>query len=286
MTDGEETRVSSKGDFLGRKRYENYLLTAPGGVILSPGTQDAYGKIIGRLERCRKDLTLEYIISFMTKDQRKPVRSALAYYLRALGMEDLVTKLPRVKARDPILREIPTYEEFISVIKKLDEEDDMIAKFLLNTGMRCHEAFMIKLGDITPEGIIIIETKGGGQREVRLYEEFRKELVEYLTGVKSLANGELIFFTENKASLQSKVKKFWSRLNRESVRTIGKHIGTHDFRRFYGTYLYKRTKDLQLVQRLMGHKRIETTLRYTRYATKEEDLEKGRKLIGELLKQQ
>ena len=74
-------------------------------------------------------------------------------------------------------------------------------------------------------------------------------------------------------------------IEREAVRTIGKHIGTHDFRRFYGTYLYKRTKDLQLVQRLMGHKKIETTMRYTQYATKEEDLEKGRKLMGELSKQ-
>lgn len=282
MIDGEETVVSSKGDFLGRKEYGNYLLGAPGGVILSPGTRDAYTKIIGRLERRKKDLTLEYIISFITKDPRKPVRSALSYYLKAMGLEVMVSRLPRVKARDPIPRDIPTYEEFMTVIKKLDEEDDMIARFLLNTGMRCHEAFMVKLGDVSPEGIIIIETKGGGQREVRLPEDFQKELTKYLTEVKGIGAGELMFFTENKASLQSKVKKFWARLNREAVRTIGKHMGTHDFRRFYGTYLYKRTKDLQLVQRLMGHKKIETTLKYTRFATREADLEKGRKLMGEL----
>ena len=58
------------------------------------------------------------------------------------------------------------------------------------------------------------------------------------------------------------------------VKKIGMRIGLpelhpHSFRHFYGTYLYRNTNDLRLVQILLGHARIETTTIYENIMTKE-----------------
>jgi len=75
---------------------------------------------------------------------------------------------------------------------------------------------------------------------------------------------------------------------RSMVKKIGMRIGLpelhpHSFRHFYGTYLYRNTNDLRLVQILLGHARIETTTIYENLMTKEA-AEKGRSAVEKLFR--
>ena len=60
-------------------------------------------------------------------------------------------------------------------------------------------------------------------------------------------------------------------------------IHAHSFRHFYGTYMYRTTNDLRLVQILLGHARIETTTIYEHLSTKEA-AEKGIPAVEKLFR--
>jgi len=50
-----------------------------------------------------------------------------------------------------------------------------------------------------------------------------------------------------------------------------KTIRLYDFRHYYATTLYAKTRDILLVMRQMGHKKIETTLIYTQLLDSNDD---------------
>ena len=75
---------------------------------------------------------------------------------------------------------------------------------------------------------------------------------------------------------------------RSMIKKIGVKIGmpeihAHSFRHFYGTYMYRTTNDLRLVQILLGHARIETTTIYEHLSSKEA-AEKGIPAVEKLFR--
>lgn len=61
--------------------------------------------------------------------------------------------------------------------------------------------------------------------------------------------------------------KLAEKLKEPSLKTVR----LYDFRHYFATNLYDRTKDILLVKQQMGHKKIETTLIYTRLLQFEKD---------------
>ena len=57
------------------------------------------------------------------------------------------------------------------------------------------------------------------------------------------------------------------KLNDSSLKTIR----LYDFRHYYATILYAKTRDLLFVKQQMGHKKIETTLIYTQLLNLNDD---------------
>lgn len=223
------------------------------------------------------------INAYIREHERRAYRSALKYYLKFIGQK---IELRPVKEKPPRPRELPTLEDFMRVVNNLSEDDKYIAMFLLNSGCRVHEAFKVKRKDISPNGKVVLETKGGKYRTIFLGTEFHKNLFWYLTEKKGLAENDYIFWTNRVASLRSKGVLFWQALNRKSKEIIGKYVGTHDFRRFYGMYMYNACeKDIVLVQRLLGHADISTTERYVRYALTEDDINRAKEKIDKLTSQ-
>jgi len=75
---------------------------------------------------------------------------------------------------------------------------------------------------------------------------------------------------------------------RAMIKKIGVKLGmpelhAHSFRHFYGTYLYRITNDLRMVQILLGHARIETTTIYEHLSSKEA-AEKGKSAVEKLFR--
>jgi integrase len=76
--------------------------------------------------------------------------------------------------------------------------------------------------------------------------------------------GELMFTARGGAG-RSMTTRQYARLVSEWIANIGLHphlFGTHSLRRTKATLIYRRTGNLRAVQLLLGHTKIESTVRY------------------------
>ena len=212
--------------------------------------------------------------------------AAIKYYMKRAGFSraDREEKLIRFRRKPTRPREIIKVEDLLQLIDAMDRENRQIGLFLFNTGARCHEAFKVKLKDVSPEGWVTLETKGGKYRKMKLSPEYNREIQDYLRNIKGIGAVENVFYTESTASLKSKVRMFDRALNDQAKKYLGKRVGTHDFRRLVAIHLYRVYRDLLLLQRILGHGDIKTTEAYVKYAITEEDIDKASKAIQELVK--
>jgi integrase len=96
-----------------------------------------------------------------------------------------------------------------------------------------------------------------------LIEQTRQSLDDYLRA-NGKKPGEFIF-TRKRASEASMTTRQYGRLVAEWIAAIGldPHLfGTHSLRRTKATLIYRRTGNLRAVQLLLGHTKIESTVRY------------------------
>ena len=290
MKNPEETMVSSPHDFevlanIPRdilKSFYDYLNEY---TSLGERTNRKYIITIKKLLRKKKSLMFSDIVRFLVKRHHRFYRAAVIHFLKFVGKEELIYKLPKMKINETADRQIPSIEEIKKVIESLKGEKQMIAKFLLYTGCRCHEAFLVKVKDIDWEsGYVTLMTKGGKPRSILLPDKFLNELRDFVINRKGLLDDENLFKSHSNARIETKVKKFYEELNDKAAKVIGKKIGTHDFRRVYAVYVYKNTgKDPLLLQKLLRHKDIKTTMRYIQYAVNQEDLTKTKKVLDNII---
>src|SRR5262245_360960 len=96
-----------------------------------------------------------------------------------------------------------------------------------------------------------------------LTDQTRQAIDEYLR-LTSLKPGELLFPGRRDASRGMTTRQY-ARLVREWVASIGLDpgkFGTHSLRRTKAVLIYRRTGNLRAVQLLLGHTKIESTVRY------------------------
>lgn len=156
--------------------------------------------------------------------------------------------------------------------RKSAERDYFLFSFILNTGLRISELASLNVGQVRERKTLEILGKGGKIREIPLNKAIQSHVEEYLKLKKR--RGEGIFDTD---------PLFVSRNdNRLSVRAIQRALdkwikeagiptkySPHSLRHSFGTELFSRCKNIRLVQDLMGHSDISTTMIYT-HVTKAE----------------
>ena len=121
--------------------------------------------------------------------------------------------------------------------------------------------------DIAPRGYAVDratvrQKKTGHPVKFELTEQTRQAVDEYLqtTGRKQ---GEPLF--RGRGTGRSLTTRQYARLLSEWIESIGLDpslYGTHSLRRTKATLIYKRTGNLRAVQLLLGHTKIESTVRY------------------------
>jgi integrase len=176
----------------------------------------------------------------------------------------------------------------VNLIKAIDNKKFRdISALRFFTGIRSFEALMIKEENISKEVLevetkegqtkkikiikIILTVKGGKQREIYLNKERATKILKpYIKGYPGFlfidrSLGELE--NTNRSTFWVKVQtqeRYYYRSLQKAARKIGlnRNFGTHDIRRFFAERSRKKLKDIFLVKRLMGHSKIETTMRY------------------------
>ena len=184
-----------------------------------------------------------------------------------------VKKLPSILSREEIWRMLQTAELL---------KHKLLIGLIYGCGLRCMEVRSIKLQhlDFDRKMLHIVQGKGGKDRYVPLSEHLIRGLktfisienpVQYLFNGNHNRNIEEIDALSTGAS-RSASKDFDSRYSQRGVqwviKTISKKAGitkevhTHTLRHSYATHLLEDGVPIIMVQKLLGHERIESTMEY------------------------
>jgi integrase len=137
----------------------------------------------------------------------------------------------------------------------------------IDSKLRGCDVVSIKVGDVAPNGYAIDratvrQRKTGRPVRFELTEQTREAIDNYLKVTRKKPD-EFLF--PRPRSDRGMTSRQYARLVSDWVVGIGldPHLyGTHSLRRTKATLIYRRTGNLRAVQLLLGHSKIESTVRY------------------------
>jgi integrase len=159
-----------------------------------------------------------------------------------------------------------------SVRTKLQMDGHMrdLAMFNLaiDSKLRGCDVVALKVEDVAPSGYAVDratvrQTKTGQPVRFELTEQTRQAIDDYVK-VAGKKPGEYLF-TGRRGPARCLTARQYARLVSRWVASIGvdPHLfGTHSLRRTKASLIYRRTGNLRAVQILLGHTKIESTVRY------------------------
>lgn len=130
----------------------------------------------------------------------------------------------------------------------------------LRTGARAQEILNLKKSDLNAfeETVLIQGLKGSNDREIPLPSPLFKKLLKYADTV----DGHFLFpITYNR------FRQIW-----DLYRPVNKKL--HSLRHTFAIQLYKKTKDIRLVQVALGHRNVMNTMIYADYVYSQTELRK------------
>lgn len=110
---------------------------------------------------------------------------------------------------------------------------------------------------------IVMQKKTKRPVQFEITEQTRKSLADWIDQA-ALRNGEFLFPSRIRNSPHLTTRQY-ARIVHQWVREIGlddSSYGTHTMRRTKAALIYRRTRNLRAVQLLLGHTKIESTVRY------------------------
>jgi site-specific recombinase XerD len=154
----------------------------------------------------------------------------------------------------------------LRIAERAKARDRAVVVVLLYTGLRLAELIALDVDDVKTsarKGLVVVRSgKGDAYREVPLNALVRQVLDEWLAERKTrAAEGERAAFVGRSGRRLSK------RSVDDVVRGLGKDAGVqlsaHILRHTFLTRMVRQGSDLVLVAELAGHRRLETTRRYS-----------------------
>ena len=194
------------------------------------------------------------------------VRRSLSSFFTFLEEEDYIIKSPtrrihKIKT-EKLVKETYSDEVLERLRNKCDNIRNLaIIDLLSSSGMRISELVNLNIEDINFENkSCIVFGKGKKMREVYFDGKAKLHLQEYLNSRKD----------DNKALIVSRYKPY-KRISYRGIETMLKRLGEeigvhkvhpHKFRRTLATRAIDKGMPIELVQHLLGHTKIDTTLHY------------------------
>ncbi len=193
---------------------------------------------------------------------------AIRAFLNFCVREELLAESPMKKVSMPKVDKkiLPSFS--LGEVKKLlqtcvNERDEAIVLFLLDTGLRASEFIKLNGEDInTSTGEVIVhQGKGGKDRTVFLGVKARKKLLRYYIEFKRPAAKQPVWCNLNTGERLTTSGLF------QLLRRLGEQAGVenctaHTFRRTFALWCLRAGMDVYSLQRLMGHADLTTLLRY------------------------
>jgi integrase/recombinase XerD len=179
---------------------------------------------------------------------------------------------PKVWTRRPLTREeITRFLESIDTSTVVGLRDRTLFELIYSSGLRVNEAASLKVGDVDfVRRLMVVRGKFDRDRMVPVSEVARDFLARYLG--ERIARSEAWVFTGSRGAtkgghLRSTTVSERFRLLLRQFGMDKPEISTHSIRHSTATHLLENGASVRHVQELLGHRNIESTVRYTQVMT-------------------
>ena len=190
---------------------------------------------------------------------KKNLCQIYSYYAQYYNIEfikpqyTVISKLPK----------IPLEEHVNYIILNASRKYASAFSIIRDTGIRPIECARIKVKDIdfTNKTITIATAKGGLGRIVKLRNDTIARLKDYI-GRKELGLNNTLYPSSKALGVMWRDARHRA-VRKTKIMELGS-IRLYDLRHLHATLLYHKTKDILFVKQQLGHRRIDSTLVYTR----------------------
>ena len=188
------------------------------------------------------------------------------YFEKVLHKDKMFFDIPRPKK--PLL--LPKALNTTEILKLINAAENPKHKLILQLcygmGLRVSEIVNIKMEHIDSKTMKVLIERGKGKKDryVNLPHSILNDLRIYY---KSFLPKDYLFEGQygGKYAIRSAQSVFKTAMNKAG---ITKKVGIHSLRHSYATHLLEFGTDITLIQKLLGHNDIKTTLQYTHVADK------------------
>jgi site-specific recombinase XerD len=195
------------------------------------------------------------------------INSIKFYFEKVLGRDKEFYDLPRPKKplKLPSVLHETEVADLILSIENLKHRCLLMAGY--SAGLRVSEIVNLKIGDIDSKRMMmhIRNAKGKKDRMVPLSQKFLDTLRNYYRVYKPKN-----YLFEGQQGGPYSIRSVQEIIKQAKERArIGKTGSTHMLRHSYATHLLEGGTDIRLIQELLGHNSITTTMRYTHVSRKD-----------------
>lgn len=196
--------------------------------------------------------------------------TALDHFYAHRGLGAAVAKREDLPAAAPRALEEAEQRKVLRAAEQLESKrDKAIAYILFYTGIRVEELESLDVADVkisARKGVLIVrEGKGGRYREIPLHAEARGPAADWIDargGMEGAESTKALFLNRYGHRLSTRsVDKLIAELGKDA--RLDEALTPHILRHTFGTRMLRQGADVVLVAELMGHKRLDTTRRYT-----------------------
>jgi len=174
-------------------------------------------------------------------------------------------KLPEFMSEDETRRFLEAIEN--ADFKGNTHRNRLIIKIIIFTGIRVSEAINLRFKDISEDGdlyVLRIRGKGNKYRIVMIKSHLIKNHLENLPTNYANSDGWLFINHKGMPLTQAYVSRIVEKILMQAGIRKEKN-GAHMLRHTFATLLYRKQKDLVLVQESLGHASLNTTRIYTHF---------------------
>lgn len=211
------------------------------------------------------DLALERKVGAAT--QKMHVAALKFLYTETLGRPEVVAAIPWPKVRQtlPAILSGSEMDRLLEAIESVKYRAVVMTAY--GAGLRISEVCCLGAADIDSQRmLILIHGKGGRDRYVTLPERVLFTLRRYWKSER--LQGPELFPGQQPGSCAS-ASAVRNNLHQAVKKAkLGKRVTPHSLRHAFATHLLELGTDLRVIQMLLGHRSIRTTVRYTRVTDK------------------
>lgn len=189
------------------------------------------------------------------------------YFEQVLGRQKFLIEVPRPKK--PFMLPKVLNKKEVSILLNAPEniKHRLLLKLCYGMGLRVSEIINLKIEHLDLERfqVLIYRAKGKKDRYVKLPDSILPELKNYLLEYKPK-----LYLFEGQYGSQYSIRSAQQVFKKALIKgKIKKEVGIHALRHSFATHLLENGTDISIIQKLLGHNSIKTTLIYTHVGTAE-----------------